>query len=301
VSVIVGDLAQPRFGLEPEAWNRLASDVGEIWHCGAVVNWSQGYERLAPANVSGTESVLRLAATVRLKHVHHVSSIAVLPFDGGTYSEACDLDHGGELHGGYAQTKWVSEAMVGQAAQQGLPTTVYRLGTVMGRSSDGAGELSSYLDAMIRGCVQVGLVPDVDSEIDMVPVDYVASAMISLSRGPAHGKVFHLTCPEPGTVAALAHALAARGHPLQSLPFDQWREELFASKEFDQNALFPFFLFLTELDESRTRMPRCDSTHTASLLEADAVRCPDWRLLLETYLDHYDATGYLPDRRGSAG
>ncbi|XNL25042.1 amino acid adenylation domain-containing protein [Longispora sp. K20-0274] len=77
ISVRRGDLAEPDLGLPTEEFDRLSRGVDAVFHAGAVVNWLHPYARLRTANVTGTETVLRLAARHRTVPVHHVSSMGV--------------------------------------------------------------------------------------------------------------------------------------------------------------------------------------------------------------------------------
>src|SRR5207248_492124 len=76
---LAGDLARPRFGLTDERYTQLAAAINAIYHNGAHVNFLHPYENLKAANVSGTQEVLRLATTTRLKPLHFVSMLSVLP------------------------------------------------------------------------------------------------------------------------------------------------------------------------------------------------------------------------------
>nr|WP_282202311.1 non-ribosomal peptide synthetase [Kitasatospora fiedleri] len=76
---LAGDLARPRLGLDEERFARLAARTDAVFHSGAAVNLTYPYEELRPANVTGTEEVLRLAARSGRAAVHHVSTIGSSP------------------------------------------------------------------------------------------------------------------------------------------------------------------------------------------------------------------------------
>lgn len=62
VSVCVGDLAEPRFGLEDDAWTALVEWTDQLFHAGAWVNGVFDYQTLKAANVGGTIECLRLCS-----------------------------------------------------------------------------------------------------------------------------------------------------------------------------------------------------------------------------------------------
>ena len=60
---VLGDLSKPLLGIADGAFRSLATEVDSILHCGADVNLVKAYASLKPANVLGTQEVLRLAVT----------------------------------------------------------------------------------------------------------------------------------------------------------------------------------------------------------------------------------------------
>src|SRR5436305_1206424 len=65
-------------GVPPAEWSRLADEIDAIHHCAANVNMVLPYEVLRPANVGGTQEILRLALTGRRKALHYASTLSVL-------------------------------------------------------------------------------------------------------------------------------------------------------------------------------------------------------------------------------
>jgi thioester reductase-like protein len=57
----------------------------------------------------------------------------------------------------------------------------------------------------MHGVAQMGSFPDVDAKIDLTPVDYVAAAIVSLSKGPT---------------AKFYHPIDSKGNFVQNSPFD---------------------------------------------------------------------------------
>ena len=76
-SAVTGDIEEPRLGLTAESYDRLASDVGAVYHAAADVNWVSPYDALRSANVTATTALLRFACAGQLKRFHFVSSLAV--------------------------------------------------------------------------------------------------------------------------------------------------------------------------------------------------------------------------------
>ncbi len=67
---VIGALGLSQLGLPTDKWNELARGVDTIYHSGAMVSFVAPYSELKEPNVIGTQDVLRLASTFRMKQVH---------------------------------------------------------------------------------------------------------------------------------------------------------------------------------------------------------------------------------------
>ncbi|MFG2668245.1 SDR family oxidoreductase [Streptomyces sp. NPDC048387] len=129
IEAVPADLAAPHLGLSPERYDVLARLADAVYHCGAAVNLAHSYAQLKAVNVDATTALLRLAARHRSVALHHVSTVGVLaPEPDGDRLVHPDAGLPGpeRLRHGYAQSKWVAEVLVAQAAARGLPVTVHR-------------------------------------------------------------------------------------------------------------------------------------------------------------------------------
>ena len=294
---VLGDLAEPALGLDAGTFDDLAERMDAIYHNGAHVNLILPYSELKASNVGGTHEVLRLASRSRTKPVHFVSSVAVFPFDGGNVRREDDpLDHGEGLIGGYAQSKWVAEQLVALARSRGIPVTVYRPGTIAGHSDSGIFSSDSYLNNLIRGCIELGSAPDVDASVDMVPVDYVARAIVALSQRPESlSKVFHLANPHPIPMNGLIDFMQTFGYNVRRVPYESWKAELLSLGEhFEDNALFPYGAVIAQLAGASMMGPQYDCAATVRALEGTSVVCPEVDdRLLRVYFSRYVSSGLL--------
>ncbi|MCC7358230.1 MAG: amino acid adenylation domain-containing protein [Anaerolineales bacterium] len=304
---VLGDLSQPQLGQPDDAWADLAEQIEVIYHNGAMVNFVHGYAAHKPANVGGTETVLRLAFRRHAKPVHFVSTLSV--FHTATHPgqrrllESDNLEAIGAPYGGYAQSKWVSEALVRAAGERGLPIAIYRPGSISGSSRTGAWNTEDFIGSLLRLCLMLNSVPDLDLGADVVPVDYVSSAIVALSQQPASlGRIFHLSNPAPLPFARIVEWARGRGYPLRVVAFDAWQAELLRlAAQFPANIGSPFLPLIEDVTQEQVFMPRFDCANTLAGLAGSGVACPPLEpALLDMYLDHLTKTGFLP-RPGAAG
>ncbi|WP_328348398.1 SDR family oxidoreductase [Streptomyces violaceus] len=141
IDIVVGDLVEPALGLTEDDFDALARLVDVVYHAGAGVNWLYPYEALRPANVAGTEEILRLAARHRTVPVHYVSSTGVYAqeaVEGRRISVDDPIGPPELLSNGYRQAKWVAEGIIDIARSRGIPVSVYRVDVVSGDQVNGA-------------------------------------------------------------------------------------------------------------------------------------------------------------------
>ncbi|WP_306362701.1 SDR family oxidoreductase [Nocardia sp. CC227C] len=208
---LIGDLTAPGLGLDDEA-----PRADHIIHLGAVYDMTADEATAHAANVNGTRAVIDLA--IELDAVlHHVSSVAVAGDHRGKFFED-DFDLGQNLTSPYHRTKFAAEKLV---RESGARWRVYRPAIIVGDSRTGEMDKIDgpyYFFPAIASLAGLPAdlplpLPDLGAT-NIVPVDYVAQAMVQLIRKPGlAGRTFHLVNPEPqpfsGIYAALAEAAGA--------------------------------------------------------------------------------------------
>jgi thioester reductase-like protein len=291
IHIVNGDLARPLLGLTRPAFQRLSEEIDAVYHNGAWVNLFYAYSTLKPANVLGTQEVLRLASLGRPKPVHYVSTTGVFFSAGGpaleTVDETTDLEAVAGLMGGYAQSKWVAEKLVHLAGERGLPVTVYRPGRIGGHSQNGLGNADDLVFRILKGSIQLGAAPELDLQVEMSPVDYVSRALVHLSQQPdSVGRTFHLVNPDLvpwSRVLDGIDGIDTLGQPLRRLAWNDWQAELRqAAESSTDNVLFPLLPVLAaepsaeagESADEDAREPRIACGRTLAALAGSGVDCP---------------------------
>ncbi|NCJ07045.1 amino acid adenylation domain-containing protein [Synechococcales cyanobacterium C] len=245
---VLGDLSHPQLGLSEPQFHQLADCIEVIYHAGANVNLRYPYGALKAANVVGTQSILTLAMTRRPKLVHHLSTLDVFESAVATGAamiyEQDTIAQGPGLSGGYAQSKWVAEALVTAASHQGLPVCIYRPGMVTGHSQTGVANPEDLLSRLLISLIQLQCAPQIQLRVDMTPVDYVSRAIVALSQQPqSWGKAFHLVNPYPLALDELVSCLNDWGYGIRTIPYAEWQARLHTPG----NALEPLAPVLTEV------------------------------------------------------
>ncbi|MDX2604376.1 amino acid adenylation domain-containing protein [Streptomyces caniscabiei] len=259
LNVVRGDLAAGGLGLGASDWADLRERVDTIVHSGAHVHHLSPYERLKPANVEGTRTLLRLAAEGRPKAFHHLSTLGV--FGPGQaprlVSEDSPIDGEQHLYGdGYAASKWVADRLVERAFERGATGAIHRLGRIWAHTATGAVSTDDMFSRLLTSCAALGCHPTgPDLEEALLPVDVLARAVVGLIlAGTGTARVHHLHHPRTvGAAAFLSGYDRMRGTVSEAVPLTEWLHRLRRASE--QGRELPILPYLAYLEEHARRAP----------------------------------------------
>lgn len=181
-----GDLADPNLGLSEHDFDHLAATVHAIVHNGSSISYLKSYHTLRGPNVVSTRSVCDLALARRIP-VHYISSATVASVAPVSIAKWTPPS-GSELLDGYAQSKWVSEALLEcVAADHALPVWIHRPVSIL---AEGAPRLD-VMTAVIGFSRELGAVPAMDGldlrgSFDFVGVENVANDLVLAVLGSVH-------------------------------------------------------------------------------------------------------------------
>jgi NAD(P)-dependent dehydrogenase (short-subunit alcohol dehydrogenase family) len=297
---ISGDLSQPGLGVSEEDLLTLRGDVDHLFHLAAIYDMTASAEAQELANIDGTRHAVELGGAIEAGCFHHVSSIAVAGLYEGVwredmFAEAEKLD----THP-YFRTKHESERVVREECSR--PWRLYRPGIVVGDSRtgeidkiDGPYYAFKVLQRMRR--VLPAWLPTVGvegGELNIVPVDFVASAIDHIAHEPGlDGQAFHLTDPSPKTAGEVFNLFArVADAPQAALRLDSGLTEPVTSLARAGLRLMPPAKRLAEAGIRELGVPPAvlayvnypthfDSTNAQAALEGSGIEVPP----LETYAD----------------
>ncbi|KAE9396455.1 large subunit of L-aminoadipate-semialdehyde dehydrogenase [Gymnopus androsaceus JB14] len=193
------------------------------------------------------------------------------------------------LKTGYGQSKWVAEKLLFEVGKRGLSGYIVRPGYVVGESSVGVTNTDDFIWRMMKGCVQLGSVPDMSNGVNMVPVDRVAMCCVravtvgALSMGGPGGNmsVMQVTARPLPTFNDLFNALKTYGWAVEKTEYVQWRLQLEAhvmnksrkenGEVEEDNALYPLLHFVLDDLPTSTKAPMLDDRNTIAVVERGRV------------------------------
>ncbi|GAB3544589.1 SDR family oxidoreductase [Noviherbaspirillum agri] len=221
---IYGDLRNPKLGVSREDASRLANRIDHFFHLAAIYDLKADPVQQMEVNIGGTRNTVAFANEIGAGCVHHVSSIAAAGLFEGIFREDM-FEEAENLEHPYFASKHESEKVVRNECKGAF--RIYRPGMVVGDSRTGEMDKIDgpyYFFKLIQRVRQIlpPWMPAIGIEggrINIVPVDYVVSAMVYIAHKPElDGKCFHLTDPQPMRVGDVLNTFARAAHaPTMSL------------------------------------------------------------------------------------
>jgi NAD(P)-dependent dehydrogenase (short-subunit alcohol dehydrogenase family) len=316
LTLVTGDLSSPDLGLS-ETGVAALSEAGHCFHIAALYDIEADPEAIEQTNIEGTRNLLSALGEASFDgRLHHVSSIAVAGDYAKTFAEAM-FDEGQALPHAYHRSKFESEKLV---RESGLDYRIYRPSSVVGDSKTGAMDridgvyfsfgaikkLAYALPAWVRLPV-----PRIRGRFNLVPVDYVADAMVHIAFSDTDARVFHLVDPKPPSLLRMtAMLLSAAGGPRLG-PAISFAKMPGARKTGAMLSMLPSIQELRDAFLSDLGLPssglgamnikvRFEDGNTQAALAGSGISCPPLKTYAKTlyryYEDHLDPMMQRPVR-----
>ena len=174
VQTIEGNLKAPGLGLSDDDRERLLSELDQVIHCAAVLDFSLGLDQLRECNVEATRQLLALTRQMRERG----RSLRLFSYISTAYVA-------GEHRNAYEQTKAEAEALVAQCTD--TPTVIHRPSIIWDDPTAPSKRKKSLLDMLVYlyASWPFKVFPAGQTRLDIVPVDYVARAVVAGTQHPS--------------------------------------------------------------------------------------------------------------------
>lgn len=298
VKAVAGDVTSPGLGMDLEERAAVAEEVTAVMHCAASISFDLPLDEARQINVEGTREIIGFARQAkscgRLDRFIHVSTAYVAGITKGIFRER-QLDAGQEFRNTYEQTKWEAEHVVNEASD--LDPVIARPSIVMGESVSGWTPAFNVLYWPIRAFSR-GLFESVPARpealVDVVPVDYVADALVHLLDDTSASGVVNLVsggeaCSVDDLVG-MTSAAFGRERPPVVAPGSTGTGS--AAADDHAQVYFPYFDMDMVFDDSRAR----------ALLGPAGIKCPHLTDYFPRLIEYAQVTrwGKAPQTREEA-
>jgi len=161
---------------------------------------------------------------------------------------------------------------------------------------------------MVKGCVQLGLTPNIHNTVNMVPVDHVARVVVASALYPPVTPlaVAQVTSHPRLRFNEFLALLQTYGYKTQQTDYIPWRIALEKHvTENKENALYPLLHFVTDNLPTSTKAPELDDANARTCLEKyDGGKYKEGsgvsKEMMGVYLGYLVGLGFLekPDGKG---
>lgn len=278
VRVHAADITQPRLGLSDALYEEIDAHYGALIHNAAQVNHVLDYDALAATNVEPVFHCLRLCEGRRKKIFNFVSTLSassVVDANGNVLEEPPADTPPIYIRNGYNLSKWVAERIIQRAREAGVWANLYRPGNITFNSRTGVCQPhKNRLMLMLKGSLQLGQVPALDLNFDLMPVDFLARFLaFHASRYQPARAVFNLHNPEPLSWASYVDAFREAGRDFELVSVAQWQRQL--GRVDADNALFGVLgFYLDGFEEDIGDISRIDHGNARSGVQRMGERYP---------------------------
>ena len=188
VEIVEAQIPEENFGMNDDDYYKLTHSVDLAIHCAANVKHYGKYSDFEEINIVGTKNMVKFCKIANIP-LHYISTMTVsgnyllkqndnsLIFDENSFYKNQKFDENV-----YAKSKLLAETSIIENMQSGLKATIYRIGDLTGRFTDGVfqeniDENSIYL--RLRSILEIGHISKsiLKNDLEFTPVDYAALAI----------------------------------------------------------------------------------------------------------------------------
>ncbi|GJE99007.1 acetyl-CoA synthetase-like protein [Phanerochaete sordida] len=224
---LTGDVTQDRFGLEPEQFEEVKDHVTHIVHNAWRVDFNLSLSTFEKY-ISGTRRLVDLCCLlprpVKLLFTSSVAAALNWDVSRGPIPEEILTNPEIALGTGYGASKFITENLLAKAAENGLESTILRIGQTCGPKWTGAWGTTEWVPILVKTSIVLGMLPDLQGGVSWIPMDAVATAatdfVLSSERLPALVNVVHPRLTPWRTI--MDDVNTSLGLQLPLVPFDQW-------------------------------------------------------------------------------
>ncbi|EGW36000.1 non-ribosomal peptide synthetase [Desulfosporosinus sp. OT] len=229
IVLVRGDISKKRLALSEDEYLRLAGNVASVIHSAAIVKHFGIYSEFERVNVGGTQEIVDFC----LKHNKHLSFISTISVSGNYMSEGKfskdftenDLYIGQDYESNvYVRSKFEAESLILEAVKKGLMATIFRVGILTGRISDGQFQYNIEENAFYRklkSIFEIMLLPEnvFEEFIEFTPVDSCAKAIIAILKSSSPKLlIFHLFNHKTLRIENFLNMLGLYGIRIKGIP-----------------------------------------------------------------------------------
>lgn len=229
--LVKSDLSLEMLGLKnQDEYVSLSYEIDMIIHAAAFVNLILPYNALYKSNVLATKNLIEFSFLNKIKSFHYVSTDSIYPSTSENFQEdytVADFDDFMTTTSGYGQSKIVSEYLVLNAGQMGLPVSIVRCGNIGGSLEFKNWNLVDLNLYILKAITRLGYAPDIDWYLEFTPVDFLTKSLVQLTTNVNNAnKIYNFINTNPIHIKTLVSVLNTYGYNIKTVPYEKWFHKL---------------------------------------------------------------------------
>lgn len=234
VVCITSDMVLDHLGLSKDDLDLLKGNVDLVIHCAANVKHYGDYSLFEEVNIKGTSQIIELCNILNAP-LHYISTMTI----SGNYlieqnatntifnekSFYIKQDFSDNV---YSKSKLIAESLVIDAISKGLEATIYRIGDLSSRYSDGQFQSNINENAVysrLKSILEISAIPNsiLENRLEFTPVDYASRAIHAIIwSNNCKNRIFHIYNSNTLSVHEVLKYMEKLEHKIEILPQEKF-------------------------------------------------------------------------------
>jgi fatty acid CoA ligase FadD9 len=232
IHILIGDVSMSKLGLNDKKYDEISSIIDTVIHGASQVNLVYDYTDLRNVNVFGTLNVLQFSTNKMIKKIVYLSTTDVYgsekkKFNDIVFSEDFDIPKDNlNVRMGYAISKWVSEKLLVQSHEIGVPVIILRLSNISGDEETGYSNSNDFISRFLTGLLNLNSFPilkDDDYFTSFISVNYFCDSLLMiLTNEESNGKAFNVVNPNGKPLFKELYSCLSEFKVLRTVQYSEW-------------------------------------------------------------------------------
>lgn len=227
VICVNSDMIVDNLSISAGDYEKLKQDVDLVIHSAANVKHYGDYNLFADVNIGGTQKIIDLCRSINVP-LYYISTMTISgnylleqSLTDVTFTEKSFYVNQDFTENVYSRSKLFAESLVLEAISKGLNATIFRIGDLSSRYSDGHFQNNISENAIysrLKSLVEISAIPDsiLDNDLEFTPVDFASKALVKIIwSNNGLNRIFHIYNPNTITTKSLLNYMDTLGYNIK--------------------------------------------------------------------------------------
>ncbi|KAG2237908.1 hypothetical protein INT48_002213 [Thamnidium elegans] len=300
VQALPMNVEQEYLGLSINIYNKLKSETTVILSCAWLLDFNQPVAHYDSECIKGLYNMVKFAnKEINPIHFHFISSVSATGAYGIYVPEAAMPNNPQvALPMGYGQSKFIVEQLFHYLVEKkNMPCYVHRVGQLCGDSNTGAWNTTEmYPLTLVGGGSYMKKMPDLDTAINWIPVNYAGNAIVDIMMNTATRSpksidetIFHIVNTNEISWSSLLTSMKECGMEFEVINPKDWVQEVSKDRK---NPCYRLLGFYQKLFTSDQKILIRWGTKNTSTLAPSMKQAPNVIDMLPVYLKSWKSVKF---------